>query len=93
MKKHAGIEDYHCAQCAARYVSSSALVAHKLSKYSDPADKEMFLCNFCGQSFNRKEYLSKHMTKHTGEKPYLTSVVNPSDSMVSLKTTCEFIEV
>ena len=70
MKKHAGIEDYHCDQCAARYVSSSALVAHKLSKHSDPADKETFLCNFCGQSFNRKEYLSKHMTKHTGEKPY-----------------------
>jgi len=70
MKKHAGIEDYHCDQCEARYVSSSALVAHKLAKHTDPADKETFLCNFCGQSFNKKEYLAKHVTKHTGEKPY-----------------------
>ena len=83
MKKHAGIEDYHCDQCAARYVSSSALVAHKLSKHTDQADKETFLCNFCGQSFNKKEYFSKHVTKHT----------DPSDSMVSIKTTCEFTEV
>ena len=60
----------HCDQCAARYVSSSALVAHKLSKHTDQADKETFLCNFCGQSFNKKEYFSKHVTKHTGEKPY-----------------------
>jgi len=70
MKKHAGIEDYHCDQCPARYVSSSALVAHKVAKHTDPADKETFLCNFCGQSFNKKEYLAKHVTKHTGEKPY-----------------------
>ena len=70
MKKHAGIEDYHCDQCEARYVSSSALMAHKLAKHTDPANKETFLCNFCGQSFNKKEYLSKHVTKHTGEKPY-----------------------
>jgi KRAB domain-containing zinc finger protein len=70
MKKHAGIEDYHCDQCAARYVSSSAFVAHKLAKHTDPADKETFLCNFCGQSFNKKEYLAKHLTKHTGGKPY-----------------------
>jgi len=70
MKKHAGIEDCHCDQCPAKYVSLSALAAHKLAKHTDPADKEAFLCNFCGQSFNKKEYLKKHVTKHTGEKPY-----------------------
>ena len=54
----------------ARYVSSSALVAHKLFKHTDQADKETFLCNFCGQSFNKKQYFLKHVTKHIGEKPY-----------------------
>jgi DNA-directed RNA polymerase subunit RPC12/RpoP len=69
MKKHAGKEDYHCDQCASKYVGSLALLGHKY-KHTDTAHKETYLCSFCGQSFNIKEYMSKHVTKHTDEKPY-----------------------
>ena len=70
MKKHAGIEGHICDKCPAKYVSASALVAHKQAKHTDLPSNDIYLCNYCGQSFHKEEYLAKHVTKHTGEKPY-----------------------
>ena len=47
-KKHAGIEDYICDKCPAKYVSASALVAHKQAKHTDSLTKDTYLCTYCG---------------------------------------------
>ena len=68
MKFHRGEYDYHCDQCDAKYVSSSALYNHKIQKHSGGFQ---LTCEHCGQTFTNQTGYRTHLTKHTGEKPYL----------------------
>ena len=54
----------YCDECHAKYVSTSALVGHKQAKHTDLPSHDIYLCNYCGQSFLKGELAN------TGEKPY-----------------------
>ena len=70
MKLHTGERDHHCVHCDAKYVRSSALRNHILFIHRDVVGAVPFICSYCGKEFKVKDYLTKHITVHTGEKKY-----------------------
>ncbi|KAM7347048.1 uncharacterized protein ACRADG_006716 [Cochliomyia hominivorax] len=58
---------YACKHCSETFPEKEQMKEHQKKKHAQPRN---FLCNICGDSFQRNEYLKIHMRRHTGEKPY-----------------------
>ncbi|XP_023303972.2 zinc finger protein 420 [Lucilia cuprina] len=58
---------YACKHCSETFTEKEQMKEHQKKKHAQPRN---FLCNICGDSFQRNEYLKIHMRRHTGEKPY-----------------------
>ncbi|CAG2060965.1 unnamed protein product [Timema podura] len=69
LKKHAVIHNehkpFHCDVCEKSFFKLSFKIKRILDKHIQIHNGVRFKCEMCGQSYSRKNYLSKHAKSHT----------------------------
>lgn len=76
---HNKVKAFECHVCGMKYRYQTSLQIHKLSKHGIGTMK--FKCTHCGQTFIERKLFTKHVRKHTGEKPFLCSYCGQTFAM------------
>ena len=58
---------HHCPQCDRSYVKKNSLVQHIKAYHENPG---AYICGVCETKFNRKDFLDKHMSRHSDIKDF-----------------------
>ena len=76
MFTHTSVRPFKCTLCTKSYTCKSSLKQHINLNHGKL--KQKLLCVFCARTFNTQQDLDRHVTTHTGAKPWRCSVCGKS---------------
>ena len=81
IKQRHGDRPFKCSQCDRAYAYKRTLDQHINNYHKNPGS---FICGICGMKFNRKDYLDKHVYRHSDSKDFPCSYCDKSFKTKSL---------
>ena len=67
MLAHKGILSVHCDECGDMFVSTVAMLSHKMNKHYTEG---IYMCPTCNRDCHNKHKLKRHMVGHTDIRPF-----------------------
>ncbi|ESO99809.1 hypothetical protein LOTGIDRAFT_83403, partial [Lottia gigantea] len=67
LRGHSGERPYHCGHCLKTFASK---FIYKQHLYTHAIGQKQYICDVCGQSFNRQSNCRRHIQLHNDSKPY-----------------------